>query len=81
MWKSSITTEVSKMPRNGMRPIHPGEVIREDFMVPLGLSANALAKALHVSTPRINDVVRGRRGVSELAVGKKIVREISPFAA
>jgi addiction module HigA family antidote len=47
-----------------MRPVHPGEVLREEFMVPLGLSANALAKALNVPAPRINDVVRGRRGVS-----------------
>jgi len=50
--------------KSGMRPVHPGEVIREDFMVPLGLSANALAKALNVPAPRINDIVRGRRGVS-----------------
>nr|NDG08763.1 transcriptional regulator [Oxalobacteraceae bacterium] len=34
-----------------MRPVHPGEVIREEFMAPLGLSANALAKALNVPTP------------------------------
>jgi antitoxin HigA-1 len=50
--------------KNCMRPIHPGEVLREDFMKPLGMSANALAKALCVPTPRINDVVRKRRGVS-----------------
>ena len=50
--------------KNQMRPVHPGEVIRREFMAPLGLSANALAKALNVPTPRINDVVRGRRGVS-----------------
>jgi addiction module HigA family antidote len=50
--------------KNSMRPVHPGEVLREDYMAPLGLSANALAKALNVPTPRINDVVRGRRGVS-----------------
>jgi antitoxin HigA-1 len=55
---------VNKMSKNGMRPVHPGEVIREEFMVPMGLSANALAKALNVPAPRINDVVRGRRGVS-----------------
>jgi addiction module HigA family antidote len=47
-----------------MRPVHPGEVLKEDFMKPLGLSANALAKALHVPTPRVNDIVRARRGVS-----------------
>ena len=50
--------------KNGMRPVHPGEVLLEDFLKPLGLSANALAKALRVPAPRINDVVRGRRGVS-----------------
>ncbi len=50
--------------KNGMRPVHPGEVLREDFLRPAGLTANALAKALHVSAPRINDVVRERRGVS-----------------
>lgn len=49
---------------NGMRPIHPGEVLREDFLKPLGLSANALARALHVPAPRINDIVRERRGVT-----------------
>ena len=50
--------------RNGMRPIHPGEVLREEFLLPLGLSANALAVALGVPAPRINDIVRERRGVS-----------------
>jgi len=50
--------------KNGMRPVHPGEVLREDFLKPLGMSANALAKALRVPTPRINEVVRKRRGVS-----------------
>jgi addiction module HigA family antidote len=49
---------------NGMRPIHPGEILREEFLVPLGLSANALALALHVPAPRINDVVRERRAIS-----------------
>jgi addiction module HigA family antidote len=50
--------------RNGMRPVHPGEVLREDYLAPLGMSANALAKALNVPAPRINDVVRERRGIS-----------------
>ena len=52
------------MVKNGMRPVHPGEVLQEDFLKPLRMSANALAKALNVPTPRINDVVRKRRGVS-----------------
>ena len=49
---------------NGMRPIHPGEVLREEFLLPLGLTAHALAMALHVPAPRINDVVRERRAVT-----------------
>ncbi|MDF3838952.1 HigA family addiction module antitoxin [Cupriavidus basilensis] len=50
--------------QNGMRPIHPGEILREEFLVPLGMSANALAVALHVTAARINDIVRERRGIT-----------------
>jgi addiction module HigA family antidote len=49
---------------NGMRPIHPGEVLREEFLLPMGLSAHALAIALHVPAPRINDIVRERRAIT-----------------
>ena len=52
------------MYKNGMRPVHPGEVLREDYLEALGMSANALAKALAVPAPRVNDIVRERRGVS-----------------
>ncbi len=47
-----------------MRPVHPGEVLREDYLKPLGLSANALANALGVTAARISDIVRERRGVT-----------------
>ena len=50
--------------KSGMRPVHPGEILKEDFLKPSGLSVNALAKALHVPTPRINDIVLKRRGIS-----------------
>lgn len=50
--------------KNGMPPIHPGEILREEFMVPLALSANALAIALRVPAPRINDIARERRGIT-----------------
>jgi antitoxin HigA-1 len=50
--------------KNGMRPVHPGEVLREDYLIPLGMSVNALAKALHVPTPRLNEVARERRGIT-----------------
>jgi addiction module HigA family antidote len=52
------------MAANGMRPVHPGEVLKEDFLKPLGMSVNALARALKVPAPRINDVILQRRGVS-----------------
>jgi addiction module HigA family antidote len=50
--------------KNGMRPIHPGEVLREDYLVPLGMSANALAKVLNVPATRVSDIVRERRGIT-----------------
>ena len=49
---------------NGMRPIHPGEVLREEFLHPMAMSAHALAMAIQVPAPRINDVVRERRAVT-----------------
>jgi addiction module HigA family antidote len=52
------------MIKNGMRPIHPGEILREEYMLPLGLSATALAHALGVTPARINDIVRERRGIT-----------------
>ena len=45
-------------------PIHPGEFLREDFLVPLGLSANALALALRVPVTRISEILRERRGIT-----------------
>jgi addiction module HigA family antidote len=52
------------MATNQMRPIHPGEILREEFLVPFEMSANALAMELHVPAPRINDVVRERRSIT-----------------
>jgi addiction module HigA family antidote len=45
-------------------PIHPGEFLREDFLVPLGLSASALALALRVPVTRISEILRERRGIT-----------------
>jgi antitoxin HigA-1 len=44
--------------------IHPGEILLSEFMEPLGLTAYRLAKELHISAPRVNDLVRGKRGIS-----------------
>ena len=49
---------------NKMRAIHPGEILREEFLEPLGLSAHALAQALRDPAPRVNDIVRERRSVT-----------------
>ena len=47
-----------------MRPVHPGKVLREDYLKPLDLSVNALAKRLGIPTSRLNYVVLERRGVT-----------------
>lgn len=52
------------MTRNGMRPVHPGEVLREDVLNELGMSANAFAKALGVPTNRITAILNGERGIT-----------------
>ncbi|MBK7506950.1 MAG: HigA family addiction module antidote protein [Comamonadaceae bacterium] len=51
-------------PVNRMRPVHPGEVLREDYLVPLGLSINALAVALGAPATRIHEIVKERRAVT-----------------
>lgn len=47
-----------------LSPIHPGEVLVEDFLVPLGLSQYRLAKDISVAPRRINEIVHGKRGIS-----------------
>ena len=49
---------------NRLKPVHPGEILKRDFMDPFGLSATALAKAVGVTPVRINEIVRGRRGIT-----------------
>lgn len=57
MSKSATTTET-------LAPVHPGEVLAEEFLKPLGLSANALAAKIGVPGNRVSMIVAGRRGVS-----------------
>lgn len=54
------------MAKNSKRlpPIHPGEILREEFMAPLGLSMNGLALALRVPATRVTEIVHGRRAVT-----------------
>lgn len=50
--------------KNGMRPIHPGEILREEYLAPLSMTAHALSQALHIPASRVNDIVRERRGIT-----------------
>jgi antitoxin HigA-1 len=75
--KSQTTTERRSAPRratdkdqlvarrlpSARPPTHPGEMLLEEFLKPLGVSQSALAIQLNVSFPRLNEIVRGKRGV------------------
>jgi addiction module HigA family antidote len=54
---------MSKLPTH-RRPVHPGEVLLEDFLRPLGITQKEAAVRLRISYPRINEIVNGRRGVT-----------------
>ena len=55
-------------PNNRMRPVHPGEILREDVLTPMGLSANALARELRVPVTRISEILHGRREIGRAHV-------------
>ena len=50
--------------KNQMRPVHPGEVLRREFLEPLAMSVNALANALHVPATRLHEIVKCRRAIT-----------------
>lgn len=52
------------MAKQVARAIHPGEILLTEFMEPLGITAYRLAKDLHVSLPRVNDIVKQKRGIT-----------------
>jgi addiction module HigA family antidote len=62
----SVTTTTNKATRRGkaFAPVHPGEVIRADYLEPLGMSQYALARALGVTQARLGEIVRGRRAIT-----------------
>jgi antitoxin HigA-1 len=55
---------IPRDPNRKPLPMHPGEILREEFMAPIGLSANALAIALRVPATRISQIVNERRGIT-----------------
>jgi len=50
--------------RRDIAPVHPGEILRTDFLDPLEMSVNALSQHVKVPRARLNDIVRGRRGIT-----------------
>jgi len=66
MSKSLTTTKRVTRDRSPrlLPPVHPGEILREDLMAPLGLSINRLARDLHVPVNRVSEIVNGRRGIT-----------------
>ncbi len=62
--KSSITTKGNKMAEKMLNPIHPGEILLEEFLNPLGLSQYRVAKEINVPARRINEIVHGKRSIS-----------------
>ena len=52
------------MKKNGMRPVPPGEILNEEFLKPLGMTANALAKSIGVPPNRITGILKGERGIT-----------------
>ena len=64
--KSSITTnqDVNRRLPKERPPTHPGEMLLEEFLRPMGISQNQMAIRLRVSYPRLNEIVRGRRSVT-----------------
>ena len=64
---SAARTTTNSIPRDASSPgpaIHPGEIVLEEFLRPLGMTQAAAARALGMSTVRLNELVRGKRGVT-----------------
>ena len=70
-----MTREITRM-----RAVHPGEVLREEFLVPLGFSAKALATALGVPATRIHEIVKERRSVTT-DTAERLARHLGGEAA
>jgi addiction module HigA family antidote len=68
--------------RSGRRlpPIHPGKILRDEFLTPMEISVDALAQAIKVPRSRANDIVRGRRAISTDTARRRIEQEVTPRA-
>ena len=64
LWTTTKRTKMAKNPKQLLPPIHPREILIEEFMKPFGLSINRVARDLRVPVTRIAEIVHGRRSVS-----------------
>jgi addiction module HigA family antidote len=64
MWRLPTITRDGMMAKKTMDPIHPGEILMEEFLEPLGVSQYRLAKDISVSPRRINEIVHGKRSIT-----------------
>src|SRR5882672_11408289 len=55
---------IARRRKRDIAPVHPGEILKLEFLEPLELSINALSRAIKVPRTRLNDIVRGRRGIT-----------------
>lgn len=60
----TISKEKKIMKKEKMLPVHPGEILQEDFLIPMGISQYRLAKDISVPPRRINEIVHGKRAIS-----------------
>lgn len=59
-----MNATANKKVANALPPVHPGEILAEDFLSPLGMSARSLAAAIDVTPARVSDIIAGRRGIT-----------------
>ena len=68
MYRLLITTsETGEMARQPTNPFHPGEILLEEFLEPAGITQTALAERLGWTTTRLNELIKGKRGITAVA--------------
>jgi len=64
MSRYSPTKRAAVQRKRDLPPVHPGEILKAEFLEPLGMSVNSLSRSIKVPRARLNDIVLGRRGIS-----------------
>jgi len=71
---------MTRIPKNRLST-HPGEMLREEFLIPLGISQKALADAIRVPFQRVNEIVTGKRGLTPGTALRQILRHVRRIPA